>query len=116
MRSYTTLDRQIPFEILSETGSDHLLRLYMAQNNRLAMSVFVEGGQTNTVKVPVGNFIIRMASGTRWAGYDDLFGPDTTFVRMDTIFRFEEGYRHGVTLYPVPDGNFRTVTIPRNEF
>ena len=116
MRSYTTLDRQIPFEIRSEAGSDHLLRLYTATDNRLAMSVFVVGGLTKTVKVPVGNFIIRVASGTWWSGYDDLFGPDTAFMRMDTIFNFEPGYRHWVTLYTVPDRNLRTVTIPRNEF
>ena len=118
LRTYATLDRQIPFEIRSEAGSNHLLRLYMARDNRLAMSVFIHGGTTQTVKVPVGDFVVRVASGTRWVGYndDDLFGPDTGFTRMDTVFSFEPGYCHWVTLYTVPDGNLRTLTIPRNEF
>ena len=117
LRTYAVLDRRIPFEIRSEAGSNYLLRLYTANEDRLMMSVFVEGGRTQPVKVPVGNFLVRVASGTRWAGYNELFvGPDTAFMRMDTVFSFEPGYSHWVTLYTVPNGNVKTVAIPRNEF
>ena len=117
VRTYAVIDRVISFGIRTKaTDQSHLVRLYNIADARLVMSVFVKGGSNQIVMVPAGRFIIKVASGKGWRGYDGLFGPSTAYMKMNTIFDFIHGYNYGVTLYTTPSGNLSTTEISKNDF
>jgi len=117
VRTYSVVDRVVKLEIRTNDAQQcHLVRLYGADHHRLVMSVFVKGGQTQPVRVPVGRFIMKVASGANWHGYHGFFGPETRFTKMDTVFDFTPGYSHWVTLYTLPGGNLTTSVISKDEF
>jgi hypothetical protein len=86
------------------------------------MTIFVHGGTTVNVDVPLGVFEVRYASGTNWFGYGDLFGPKpyTVYSKADRFFDFQvvgneiRGYT--ITLYNVANGNLSTTEIAESEF
>lgn len=84
------------------------------------MTVFVRGGATVEVEVPLGQFEIRYASGENWYGPQYLFGPDTGYSKAEEVFQFtNDGYQisgYTITLYSVAGGNLRTSRISGNSF
>jgi hypothetical protein len=38
--------------------------------------------------VPLGNFILKYATGGAWCGEIDMFGVGTEFHKADVVFRF----------------------------
>jgi hypothetical protein len=80
------------------------------------MSVFIRAGQTAEVTVPVGNYNARIASGQTWYGNVVLFGPTTSYSKLDAILEFKkmEGSQllgNEITLARVKDGNLRQTTL-----
>jgi hypothetical protein len=84
------------------------------------MEVFVRGGTTVEIEVPLGTYQLKYASGKNWYGTTHLFGPETAYNKADTPFRFYiEGQRisgYTVTLYRVQDGNLRTSQLNPKDF
>ena len=84
------------------------------------MDVFVRGGSTVEVEVPLGTYRLKYAAGQNWYGLPHLFGPETSYSKADTPFRFYiEGQRisgYTVTLYSVRDGNLRTSPLNPGDF
>ena len=118
--TYTNRERVAPFEIKSTRGSNYLVKLTDAGSGALVLTVFVRGGETVNVDVPLGTFIVKYASGDSWYGYDHLFGENTAYSKASTDFTFDQsgsevnGYT--ITLYEVPYGNLQTERIKPNEF
>ena len=96
------------------------IKMYDAQTNELALTIFAPANQTTELKVPLGNYIIKSARGYNWYGVNDLFGHNTVYKRAETIanFHIEENYVVGKTLqlYETQEGNLHTATINANEF
>ena len=86
--------------------------------------MYVRGGTTVEVEVPLGSYAIRYATGPIWYGYDYLFGPETAYAEADETFVFKrettlDGWSiNGFTviLYPVIDGNLSTTRLQASEF
>jgi hypothetical protein len=116
VRTHAVIDRVIDFEIRTSQGRDYLVRLYDFATDRLIRSVFVEGGRTQHVKVPLGRFRLRYGSGIEWFDYYEFFGEDTIYKKMETILNFEHGYQYWVQLYVSRDGNVRSTPISKPEF
>jgi hypothetical protein len=112
--------RIAPFEIKSAYDSHHLVKLADAATGKPVMTVFVRGGSTVKVDVPLGNFTVKYASGDKWYGDTHLFGPDTAYSKADESFNFRQtgnqvsGYT--ITLYKVEHGNLQTEEIDAEEF
>lgn len=112
--------RIAPFEINSSYASHHLVKLADAATGKPVMTVFVRGGSTVKVDVPLGNFTVKYASGDKWYGDTHLFGPDTSYAKADENFNFRQtgnqvsGY--SITLYKVDNGNLQTEEIEAEEF
>ncbi len=87
---------------------------------RPALTLFVRGGETEKIKVPLGTYELRYASGDKWYGYEHLFGKNTSYSKADKTFTFQvqdnsvNGYT--VTLYRVANGNLRTSRIGKADF
>jgi len=71
-----------PFNIQTKSGSNYLIKLVNVTNSKDQIWIFVRGGERYSTKVPVGNYVLRVASGYTWYGREYLFGPDTRFFRL----------------------------------
>jgi hypothetical protein len=120
VRSYTTQSGVAPLQIRSSSGSNYLVKLDDATTGKPVLSVFVRGGQTEEIDVPLGTYVVKYASGDRWYGYTHLFGPDTQYSKADRNFTFSfDGSQYSgytVTLYKVRDGNLSTSSIAADDF
>jgi hypothetical protein len=120
LRSFTGQERIAPLEIRAAQGSHYFVKLVDTSTQTAVLTLFVRGGNTEKVDVPLGTYELRYASGEKWYGYEQLFGKDTSYSKADNTFRFHvdndsvNGYT--VTLYRVANGNLRTSRIGRAEF
>jgi hypothetical protein len=117
---YSNGEPVAPLEIRSSRGSNYVVKLSDYYSGRAVLSVFVHGGSTANLDVPLGTYSIKYASGEHWYGPTHLFGPDTAYSKADSSFDFRvtgnqvSGYT--LTLYKVVDGNLQTTAISPNEF
>lgn len=120
IHTYTSREGVAPFEIKSAYGGSYLVKLADASTGQPVVSVFVRGGNTVNLDVPLGTYVVKYAAGDKWYGYKHLFGPTTGYSKADETFTFRyngnqvSGYT--ITLYKVRNGNLRTETISANEF
>jgi hypothetical protein len=120
VQTYTAGTPLADFTIRSAPGTNYLVKLADPGNGNVAMTVFVIGGNTVNVKVPLGTYLVKYASGTKWYGYRDLFGPTTSYSKADAPLSFSQngseisGYT--ITLYKVENGNLQTKAITPSEF
>ncbi len=117
---YTTERQVARFKVSAPEGTHYWVKLVDATTSAPAIAMFVRGGTTAEVKVPVGTYVIKYASGKNWYGTTYLFGPDTGYGKADQTMRFWiEGnivHGHSMTLYKVLNGNLRTQSISASEF
>lgn len=83
-------------------------------------TVFIHGGSSAEISVPLGTFKLKYATGQEWYGEDFLFGPETSYSEADQAFHFtDEGYQYSgytVELFLQADGNLRTDRITPDQF
>ena len=85
---YTNSRAVAPFEIKSDYGTNYLVKLTTASGGEPIQTIFVRGGSTVEVEVPLGTFNIKYAAGQKWYGYKHLFGPSTGYSRATEPFTF----------------------------
>ena len=106
-----------PFKIATPEGCYYyLIKLVESDSKAPIMDIFCHPGKTTKVYVPDGNYEVRMAIGETWYGYDYRFGASTAYQKMDTIFQFNQGNGHHVTLEKVAFGNIPTENIDEEDF
>jgi len=120
LQIYTNSERIAPLEIITSNGSNYLVKLVSTYSQQPIMTVFVRGGNTISIQVPLGTYEIKYASGKKWYGYEHIFGTETGYSKADKTFTFENtGYKisgYTITLYSVHNGNLRTSKISQSEF
>ena len=115
-----TADAIAPLKIKSTAGSHYLVKMVDVQSGEPVLTVFVRGGDTVDLDVPLGTYEIRYAAGTSWYGEKSLFGPDTSYHKAAKTFTFEvignqiNGFE--LTLYKVVHGNLKTVKLNAVDF
>ena len=117
---YTRAPSLAPFQIKSSPGSNYLIKISDFDTTQPVMTIFVRGGEHFTVKVPLGQFTIKYASGDTWYGYNYFFGPETVYNKANSSFTFtreSDGYSgYTITLYKVRNGNLKTQAISAHDF
>lgn len=120
IRRYTANQGVAPLEIKTSVGSNYLVKLEKISTGNNMLDVFIRGGSTIEIKVPLGIYRLKYAAGQTWYGYDHYFGPATRYSKADSNFRFyDDGYRvsgYTVTLYQVRDGNLSTSRLAAGQF
>ncbi len=126
--NYTKEYGVVPLEIKAAQGSHYFVKLVDADTGIPVVAVFVRGGDTVEINVPLGQYEIRYAGGgSNWYGHGGdgtgragLFGKETVCSRCDKLFwfRIENGRSTGytITLYRVVSGNLSTSQIKREDF
>ena len=108
--------RPVTLKIKTTGDLNYLLKLAKPNQKTAVLDVVVRGGNTEVIKVPIGDYEMRWATGKAWYGYGSLFGNETAYAKANEMFTFDKGWITTVTLYPVSDGNLRTSAISTNEF
>lgn len=109
-----------PFSIKTQ-GTEHYyiyLKAEIGKNNDI--SLFVKGGTSVEIDVPLGSYKLFYCSGSDWFGKQDKFGKDTAYYTSDNTLKFYQdgqyAYGNTITLYPVYNGNLNTKNINASEF
>ena len=113
-----------PLEIRTAAGANYFVKLESSTTGNPIQTFFIRGGQTMQSNVPLGQFVLKYATGNVWCGENDLFGNETQFHKADAVLQFarqdmDNGYRmigHTIELILQLDGNLRTSGISRDAF
>lgn len=120
IRRYTENPGVAPLQIKTSAGSRYLVKLEDVATGNNILDVFVRGGSTVEIEVPLGTYRLKYAAGQTWYGYEHYFGPKTGYSKADSNFEFSnDGYRvsgYTVTLYQVRDGNLSTSQLQPEQF
>jgi hypothetical protein len=81
-------------------------------------------GQTLQSDVPLGQFVLKYATGESWCGEIDMFGTETEFHKADVVLRFarqgsDDDYTitgNTIELILQVNGNLKTSKIRREAF
>jgi hypothetical protein len=96
------------------------MKLIRIKDNVEVMSIFIRAGQTVEVKVPLGSYKAKIASGQTWYGDAVRFGPNTSYATLDTVLEFSiQGNQllgNELMLTRVRDGNLKQVPLSATEF
>lgn len=117
---YTGQPALAPLTIVTSAGRDYYVKLVYTGTNDAVMGIYVQGGITSDVQVPLGSYEMRYASGTIWYGYLNLFGPETAYAKAAGTFDFIDagdsytGYT--VELIMQEGGNLETYGIGPEQF
>ena len=122
MYNYTGRTPLAPLKLVTTRGPSFYVKLVEIRTGREAYGIFIHGGGSLEVEVPLGRYELRYATGHTWYGLINLFGPEraTTRFKADDIFEFREeansyiGYT--VELILQIDGNLHTREIPPEQF
>ena len=119
-RIFTGRERLAPFQIKSSTGANYLIKLDDSRTGAAVQTIFIRGGSTVDVDVPLGTYTVKYASGDKWYGYTHLFGPNASYSKAVSLFTFyisaNKYMGHTITLYKVPGGNLHIGKIDADEF
>lgn len=119
-KNFTGRSLVAPLKITTASGSDYFVKLVDSRTQQLALTIFVRGGRSLEVSVPLGSYRMKYASGSTWCGVGDLFGKRTRYAEADATFDFEDkgneisGYT--VRLIAQSNGNLRTKGISASSF
>jgi hypothetical protein len=126
IESGRTRQRIAPLSIISESGTNYVIKFANVSDERDQVMIFVRGGETYQTKIALGTYHVRGAAGETWYGKRDLFGPDTQFFKLrgkdgtqQTLRFWQQGRTiTGVTLnfQKVVGGNMEQEKISREEF
>lgn len=110
-----------PLEIkTAKQGYDYYIKISEVVTNNPVKTVYLRSGASIQTKVPLGNFMLKYATGENWLGENCLFGLETRFNKADRDFKFEQignqlsGYT--IELIVQKDGNLATQRISAEEW
>jgi hypothetical protein len=113
-----------PFEIQTSGTGYYFVKLVAIRDDKPQkdrnITIFAHAGHPLEVKIPLGTYEMRYASGNTWYGEKNCFGKETAYAKSDEKFYFtRNGNRvrgYTVKLYKVQNGNMRTYPIDADAF
>lgn len=101
--SVTVANSYEPGHLMSKldvrSGSDNaVLQFYDVETRSHVMSIYMAAHEKRLVPLPVGTYALRIAYGSDWYGFKNLFGKSTKFVLVRRQLAFGVGYGHVITL------------------
>lgn len=119
VRGVLLRNRIAPFKVTTPPGDDYLVKLVDRRSGISVIEVFVGGGRTAEITVPLGSYTMKYATFRDWYG-GQSFGPEASFHKSDDEFVFSQNADsisgHSVELIKQRFGNLETRAIAREEF
>jgi Zn finger protein HypA/HybF involved in hydrogenase expression len=101
-------------------GYHYFVKIVDVVSHQELGSYFIRSGEIVEIKVPVGTYEIKYASGKQWYGIGHLFGPETAYSKAESLFTFSfDGYQYSgytVELIMQRNGNLRTSGIQPSQW
>jgi hypothetical protein len=98
----------------------YFVKLVDWESGQAVVTLFVRAGETTEIKVPIGKYRLRYASGHQWYGEKPLFGDHTTAEQAidPLIFAIAEDRIQGHTIRFKSSmaGNMRAKDINQSDF
>lgn len=120
MKNFSDKTGVAPFLIKAPAGSNFVVKMDNASSGNPALTIFVRGGETVKVRVPLGSYVVKYAFGGTWYGDKELFGPETKYSKAERPFVFQkEGGQYtgySLTLSDPAKGNLKATGINADEF
>lgn len=117
---YASGDYIARLHVSTSAGSHYFIKVEDYGTGQPIACMFIRSGQSAQMKVPLGSFTIKYATGNNWHGKKYLFGPETSAFKCEKKFDFyldgEKVHGYRVELIKQPGGNLNTRDIPVNEF
>ena len=117
---FTSEEKIASFNVENSSVNNFFLKLISVYSQQTIMTVFVRGGYSVSVKVPVGKYYIKYTSGNFWFGDEHLFGVGAVYQIFDKTFEFQiKGNKisgHTIILNKSFDGNLPSKYIKDSEF
>jgi hypothetical protein len=109
-----------PLTLVTSSGADYYVKLLDPQTKADELGIYVRGGHSLEVEVPIGEYEVHYAAGEAWYGIARRFGQDTVYFRATPLFSFtatNDGYSgYTIELILQPNGNLPTTQIGAAEF
>ena len=119
-QNFTGREALAPFKIQTSGSGYYFVKLVEVSTGADAVHLFVHGGNTIEIDVPLGSYYLKYAAGQTWYGLGEYFGYETAYSESSTILTFSSNsYNYmgnSVTLYRVQGGNMHTQSINKNSF
>jgi hypothetical protein len=119
-RRHLDVDAVAPLEINTSYGGYYFIKMVDTSSGREELELFIHGGRTIEIKMPLGTYTMKYATGKTWYGREHLFGLDTVYSEASSSFDFTQDYSgysgYTVTLYKVSNGNMQTKSINASQF
>ena len=107
----------LPFKIYTPSKYDsHYIKINDATTGETFISVYIREGDSITVYLPVGQYRIRYATGSKWYGWDELFGPDGDYLTFKETVSIKKNNKYALTLYQQADSNMTTKSLTQESF
>lgn len=114
--SFPNYDALSTLEVKTTGEYAHVIKVYDELSNQVIIEFFVRPGATHEVRLPIGNFRIKYASGTKWFGHSNLFGSKTQAAITDKTFSFTENGGYTIELFKQSNGNLGETSINADDF
>lgn len=90
-------------------------------DDTLAMTVFIQSGDSAKVTLPIGTYVMKEAHGDQWFGEDDMFGDEGRYYRCtfggEGTATLNSGYSYEISTADDSDGKgVGNEAIDRGEF
>ena len=109
-----------PLKIGTKYSDNYFIKLEDIYTHKAVMTIFIHGGQSAEVKVPLGSYYLKYATGEKWYGNKYHFGPYTNYYKALETFDFSiEGDQvagYSLELYKQVGGNLTENIITVNDF
>ena len=107
-------------QLVTNPGADYYVKLVDPETKSDRFGIYVHGGHSLDVDVPLGQYEVHYAAGETWYGISRRFGQDTVYFRADRLFNFtatSDGYSgYTIELILQPNGNLTSTQIPAADF
>lgn len=104
----------------SNGGYHYFVKIVNVDSHQEMGSYFIRSGEVLEMKIPLGTYEVKYASGKQWYGTGFLFGPETRYSKADSLFTFSfDGYEYSgytIELIMQRNGNLRTSGIQPNQW
>jgi len=116
---FTNRELLAPLGIVGSLNKNAFFKFYDAKEN-LVFTLFVRKNSSVNLKVPLGEYIVKYATGEEWYGFDKLFGFSTdTYEFTKKLLFYREGNiltGHTLELNGVINGNLPKKNITKSSF
>lgn len=119
MQVFTDKELLAPLGIIASSDKNCFFKFYDIKGN-LIFTLFIRKNSSTNLKVPLGEYTVKYATGDEWYGVDKLFGFSTNIYEFNKkLLFYREGNSingHTLTLNEVLNGNLPKKTISKSSF